>query len=106
MKICFDRVETVAVLSYFHDFDGDVRKWQESFFELMATMNTWGTIRDMYINSNGKGTFIRLVLNSKDNAERIVRDMDGMGYRNIKVTDIVIAEVSIDDPEIDSVFFA
>ena len=104
MNMCLERFETVSVMSYFKDFAGDVRQWQESYFELMTTMNTWGTIRDMYINSNSNGPFIRLVLSSKDNAARITRDMDGMGYRNIKVTDIVIAELTVDDPELDSVY--
>ena len=104
MNMCLERFETVSVMSYFKDFAGDVRQWQESYFELMTTMNTWGTIRDMYINSNSNGPFIRLVLSSKDNAARITRDMDGMGYRNIKVTDIVSAELTVDDPELDSVY--
>ena len=105
MKVNLERVEAASLISHLSDFNGDVRKWQSSFFELMSIMNTWGTIRDMYISdSRNGGVFIRVVLNSRRNTERMIETMTNLGYGNIKPHDIIIGEVTVDDPDIEDVF--
>ena len=105
MKVNLERVESESLVSYLSDFSGDVQKWQGSFFELMSIMNTWGIIRDMYISDNRKGgVFIRVILNSRRNTERMIETMTGLGYGKIKAHDIIIGEVTVDDPDIEDVF--
>lgn len=101
MTVNFERVETASIIAYFKDFDGGVEKWREGFFELMATMNTWGTILDMYCNCSPCGSYIRLILANKEAAPGIVSDMTGLGYREIKVNDAAVGVVDLLDGDID-----
>ena len=92
MKInLYETIKTVSVVSHFKDFDGDATKWQQAYFQMVSWKNTWGLVYDMDIlESRQNGVFIRIVLHSADNAERLVDYMEAYGYRDIKTHPVTV----------------
>ena len=91
MKVDVRKEKSVQIVSYFNDFDGDVRKWQEAFFELLSWNNTWSTCYVLEIcASRARGTFVRVTPHNPDTVDSVIGMMEGLGYKGFKTDDVTI----------------
>lgn len=97
MKKAFEteKVKAVQIVYYFNDWSGTTREWQEKYFELLSWRNTWQLPLEMDIYSSRKnGAYLFMVI-PKEDAERTLDWLDGLGYEREKqkVTDINVLNV-------------
>ena len=91
MKVDVKKEESVQIVSYFEDFDGDLRRWQESYFTLLAWKNTWDAAYVLDLNSSRtKGTFVRVIPRNADTMESVKEMMDELGYRKLQTFHVSI----------------
>ena len=100
MKIDYSRkVKAKLVRAYFGDFSGDVRKWQEAYFELIAWKNTFGIPYSLDIKAWGsRGPYVEIVLKNGKAVANLETAMTELGYKSIKIDDV---NVEVFSPEID-----
>jgi len=95
------------VIAYASDFDEQgndwTRAWQGAYFNLLSWKNTWGFASNLDIGESRKeGVFVRVVIpceepEATERADRLVEWMEEMGYRNIKVSDVDIKVIDIEE---------
>lgn len=86
--------------SRFEDFDGDLQKWCNSFYEVWRHQMTWGFAYEIeVIDSRANGVFlsIRVKPSFKSHAEEM---LEMLGYKNVSVEEEKIGVIeSYDVPE-------
>ena len=84
----------------YEDFDGNILRWRESFYEIWRYQMTWDFAIDIEVaESRRRGLFVRLRVKPsfKEDAEHMLEDL---GYRNVEVTEEKIGVVeTYDVPE-------
>lgn len=94
-------IKTTTFASYFKDFDGSTRDWQEAYFRLLAYKNTFNKFIELDIKSRGDHqAYLYLIVNYEDstNIKELLKDM---GYRNILEYDSKTLELTLDDMDLD-----
>lgn len=94
-------INAVTMNSYFGDFDGDVRKWQEAYFRMLEWKNTWGIPLKMDILSTGDHeAYLHMVIEKKGKLVDMARDLlKGYGYRKVYEFDVRIRALMPDYEE-------
>lgn len=81
------------MVSHFNDFDGDLQKWRNSFYEVWRYQMTWSFAYTIEVNeSRSRGVFISVRVRPafKDSASDM---MESLGYRNVEITEEKIGVV-------------
>lgn len=110
MKVLSSRkVKAVTITSSYRNFNGDARKWQEAYFELISMKNYWSTeVLRLDIYENRRGAFVRLDFRTEDpdkpslytyGKNAWISLMEDLGYRELNVDDIVYEAVEVDYDE-------
>ena len=75
--------DAVRIEASYEDFNGNLDKWKDSFYQLWRLQLTWGFAHRITLNETKHGVFVSLLVRPayRDNA---VETMDGFGYKNIK----------------------
>ena len=92
-----EKKKAVYITASLNDFDGDVPKWKEAFYELWRYQMTWDYAWQITVNeSRSDGVYVRIIA-SPAYKKNLVDLMEYIGYRNITVADTFIGEVSAFD---------
>ena len=91
----YDRKEkAIYVTSKLEDFDGDVQKWKDAFYELWRYQMTYSFAYKIEVKESGGSYFERKVFvdllvreNYKDN---VIDLMKTLGYQNINISEETI----------------
>ena len=101
-----EKENAVIITAYYNDWDGDVRGWQEAYFKLLAWKNTWGLVYRLDIMAKSDHSpFVELIIDP-DCRVGIIEMMEDLGYKNMKVDDIVVGTIDgyVDDDDIWDIF--
>lgn len=97
-------IKTVTFTSYFKDFTGDVRGWQEAYFELLSWKNTYYIPYEMDINSTSSHEAYLYLVVKEEVKETTKNILENLGYGNIQIADTKTLEITLDvDLDIDNV---
>ena len=84
----------LRVIASFKDFDGDVQKWKNAFYELWRLQMTWSFAYSIEVNESAKGgVFVCLVIRHSYE-KQLGEFMDDLGYRNIQTVDTNVGIMS------------
>lgn len=92
--------DSFLMTSHFNDFDGDLQKWRNSFYEIWRYQMTWSFAYDIEVTeSRSRGVYVRLRV--RPSFRHQAEDMlEALGYRNVEVTEEKIGVVeTYDVPE-------
>ena len=84
--------DAIRIEARYEDFDGNLDKWKDSFYQLWRLQLTWGFAHRITLNETKRGVFVCLLVKPvfRDNA---VETMDGFGYKNIRTYHENIGEI-------------
>ena len=90
--------EAVEVRINFKDFDGDVRKWQELYFRVLAWKNTWSLAYEVdMLAYNDHSAYVKIVI-KREAKEQLVEWLEAIGYNKISaVEDVEVGTLGIYD---------
>lgn len=109
MTKIYDRTaEAIRITSRLDDFDGDVAKWKDAFYELWRYQMTWSFAYKIEVIESGgsyfdRKVFVELVVKEayKTNALDL---METLGYRNVKTEDIKVGIVNEYKHDLDDIY--
>lgn len=113
MKINFtEKVKGKVFIAHLGDFESRgedrIREWQNAYFELLAWKNTWDIPYEMDIYSTHEHMpYVRIIIPvvNPDTPDHLKEMMEGLGYKNIEITDINIELVYPDfDEKVDEYY--
>lgn len=95
-----EKRKAIKMVAYLNDFDADLNKWRNSFYEIWRYQMTFGfAYRIQLQESRAKGVYI--VLDVKLGYKQNALDMlDNLGYQRVQTFDIkcgVFDELELDD---------
>ncbi len=100
MKMAYDKGErAVLVIAHLRDFDGDVQKWKDAFYELWRHQLTWSFAYSLNLNeSRANGVYVDLTI-KPSYRENLLETMESLGYRNVQTyaTHVGIVDSGRDD---------
>lgn len=93
MKTYDEKKAAVEIVAYLDNFDGDVQKWEHSFYQIWRYQMGYSFAYFIGVNENRRnGVFVRLII--KPGFKQNVLDMmDDLGYREIKISDAAVGVV-------------
>ena len=78
--------EAVTIYAYWKDFDGDIKRWKNSIYDMFRWDMTYGYAHDILVyESNANGAYIRLIIKPAFK-ESVLDTMQELGFRNMSVT--------------------
>ena len=81
--------EARHVVAHLKDFEGDSQDWRNAFYELWRYQMTWSFAHKIIVSESRKnGVFVSLTIRGYEDV--LLSTMEGLGYRNVKVTDETI----------------
>ena len=74
--------DAVRIEASYADFNGDLNKWEDSFYQLWRLQLTWRFAYRITLEETRQGVYVCLLVKPsyRDNA---VETMDSFGYKNI-----------------------
>lgn len=78
---------SVLMVAHLEDFDGNLQKWKDSFYEIWRYQMTWSfAYRIEALESRSRGVFISLRVRPafRDSVEGM---LEMLGYRNVSVNE-------------------
>ncbi len=85
-----EKRKAVRIRAFYGDFAGDVRQWQEAYFQLIAWKNTWSVPYSLDCCSNHCHEPYVLMTVDADCADRVIETMSDLGYHKICRDDVII----------------
>ena len=104
MKYYEEKKKALTITSDFSNFDGDVRKWQESYFTLLSYKNTFSSSfykLDLQSTRDTPYVFLLVSITQKDT---IKETMESLGYKNIVMNEFTVCYLEPDDYEDDTYY--
>lgn len=76
--------EAVRITAYLQDFDGDVEKWKDSFYQVWRLQLTWSFAYDIkLLETRRSGVYLSMVIKPSYESS-VLETLPGFGYREIK----------------------
>lgn len=99
MKKLFDTTKARFIRAYLNDFDGDLEKWKDSFYQLWRYQLTWDFAYKLELaETRSAGVHVSMLI--KPAYENQVLDtMESLGYCNIRNNEDSVAVVHSYDLE-------
>lgn len=99
--------DAVRVRAFFNDFDGDIPKWKEAFYEIWRYQMTWSFVHEIEVHEVGQRrdgnydlcTSLLVKPAYRKNVESMMGDL---GYKNLHITEEPVGVVQtwdIDDED-------
>lgn len=94
MKAYYDKEPAIAVRASLEDFEGDVTKWKDSFYELWRYEMTWNFAYVLKVNEySDKSVGVRIIARPAYK-DALLDTMKHLGYRKITVDETAVAVIS------------
>ena len=83
--------------SNIRDFQGSTEDWKLAFYEVWRYQMTWSFMYEIAVRESRKnGVFID-ILYAPDFEKSLLNALEDLGYRNVKISDCKVAEISAYD---------
>ena len=97
MKLYGETVKALEVKAAYEDFDGgDAKdqKWQYAFYQLWRYQLTYDFAYSIKVNEYSDQTLDTILIIRPSYKNAVLQTMKGYGYRNIRVDDCKVLEIS------------
>lgn len=82
-KILDRRESAIRITAHFNEFDGNLDKWKDSFYQVWRYQLTWSFAYSIKLNESRKhGVYIDLLI-IPSYREPLLETMESLGYRDI-----------------------
>jgi hypothetical protein len=82
LKESIEVQEALRVTSKFSDFNGDLDKWKDSFYQLWRLQMTWNFAYQLELDETKSGVYVSMLIKPAFE-ENVLVNMEGFGYRKI-----------------------
>lgn len=92
-KVFMSLERATLVEAWLGDFDGDIAKWKDSFYQLWRYQMTWSFAYQIGLIERRNGVYVRMIVRPAYR-KSLEETMPDLGYGNIKFEDckVVIAD--------------
>jgi hypothetical protein len=92
-----EKEKAIRVNAFYEDFDGDIERWKDSFYQLWRIQLTWEIAYSINLReTRSRGVYIDLLIKPAYK-EQLLESMDDFGYKNIQTEETNIAFLSTYD---------
>lgn len=99
--------DAYRVTAWYKDFDGDLAKWKEAYYDLWRWQMTYTYAHEINVHEVHSGDVIVSLLVKPEYKDNVLRTMEGLGYKRVKCSEESVGLVplyDVDDPAVEDVF--
>lgn len=90
MKTYDEKRKAVRISAYYKDFDGNLDKWKNAFYQLWRWQMTWDFAYEIQLIDTRDG--VKVYIMSKPNFQKnVLETMQDLGYRDIQTWEEKVA---------------
>ena len=92
MRTYDEKAKALLITAHYSDFDGDLQKWKNSFYEVWRYQMTWSFAYRIEIIDGTNGVFISLLIRP-DYETPLMATLEDLGYRKVTKTETSVGIV-------------
>ena len=84
--------DAIRVNASFKDFDGELDKWKDSFYQVWRLQLTWGFAYRIDLCETKNGVYLNMLV-KKAYKDNVLETLDGFGYKKIQTFHENVGEI-------------